>query len=59
MSTIFNVLINRYITENVDMGNVAAIRTFRVLRALKTVAVMPGIQQALLFMFLFGVFHFY
>lgn len=26
----------------VDLGNVAVLRTFRVLRALKTVAVVPG-----------------
>ena len=26
------------------LGNVAALRTFRVLRALKTVAVVPGMQ---------------
>jgi len=32
----------RYITIAFPMGNVAALRTFRVLRALKTVAVIPG-----------------
>ena len=26
----------------IDLGNLAALRTFRVLRALKTVAVVPG-----------------
>ena len=26
----------------VDLGNLAALRTFRVLRALKTVAIIPG-----------------
>lgn len=26
----------------VDLGNLSALRTFRVLRALKTVAVIPG-----------------
>ncbi|KAI2663692.1 Sodium channel protein type 8 subunit alpha [Labeo rohita] len=30
-----------YITEFVNLGNVSALRTFRVLRALKTVAVIP------------------
>lgn len=32
----------RYITEFVDLGNVSALRTFRVLRALKTISVIPG-----------------
>ncbi len=27
----------------IELGNLAALRTFRVLRALKTVAVVPGI----------------
>lgn len=31
-----------YITIVVDLGNVSVLRTFRVLRALKTVAVVPG-----------------
>ena len=26
----------------IDLGNLAALRTFRVLRALKTVAIIPG-----------------
>ena len=26
----------------IDLGNLAALRTFRVLRALKTVAIVPG-----------------
>ncbi|KAM9482283.1 sodium channel protein type 8 subunit alpha-like [Clarias gariepinus] len=33
---------SRYITEFVDLGNVSALRTFRVLRALKTISVIPG-----------------
>lgn len=32
----------RYLTEFVDLGNVSALRTFRVLRALKTITVIPG-----------------
>jgi hypothetical protein len=32
----------RYVTIGVDLGNLAALRTFRVLRALKTVAIVPG-----------------
>lgn len=31
-----------YVTMGVDLGNLAALRTFRVLRALKTVAIVPG-----------------
>lgn len=27
----------------IDLGNLAALRTFRVLRALKTVAIVPGL----------------
>lgn len=33
---------NRYVTMGIDLGNLAALRTFRVLRALKTVAIVPG-----------------
>ncbi|KAK2525995.1 hypothetical protein Q9233_008628 [Columba guinea] len=33
---------SRYVTEFVDLGNVSALRTFRVLRALKTISVIPG-----------------
>lgn len=33
---------SRYITMGIDLGNLAALRTFRVLRALKTVAIIPG-----------------
>ena len=32
----------RYVTMGIDLGNLAALRTFRVLRALKTVAIIPG-----------------
>ncbi|KAL6474835.1 hypothetical protein MHYP_G00158750 [Metynnis hypsauchen] len=35
---------SRYITEFVDLGNVSALRTFRVLRALKTITVIPGLK---------------
>ena len=37
----------RYVTEFVDLGNVSALRTFRVLRALKTITVIPGIHATL------------
>jgi hypothetical protein len=35
-------LSSSYITMGIDLGNLAALRTFRVLRALKTVAIIPG-----------------
>lgn len=35
----------RYVTEFVDLGNISALRTFRVLRALKTITVIPGIGR--------------
>lgn len=34
-----------YVTMGIDLGNLAALRTFRVLRALKTVAIVPGMIQ--------------
>lgn len=37
-----NLFLSRYVTEFVDLGNVSALRTFRVLRALKTISVIPG-----------------
>lgn len=42
----------------IDLGNLAALRTFRVLRALKTVAIVPGNSDVcfLLFFFLRTVF---
>ncbi|XP_041953490.1 sodium channel, voltage gated, type VIII, alpha subunit a isoform X4 [Alosa alosa] len=40
----FMVISMAYITEFVNLGNVSALRTFRVLRALKTVAVIPGLK---------------
>lgn len=39
------VLSFRYITTFVRLGNVAVLRTFRVFRALKTVAVVPGMYD--------------
>uniref|UniRef100_A0A8C0JQU7 Ion transport domain-containing protein n=1 Tax=Canis lupus dingo TaxID=286419 RepID=A0A8C0JQU7_CANLU len=33
-----------YVTEFVNLGNVSALRTFRVLRALKTISVIPGLK---------------
>ncbi|XP_074900844.1 sodium channel protein type 5 subunit alpha-like isoform X3 [Buteo buteo] len=40
----FSVIVMAYITEFVDLGNVSALRTFRVLRALKTISVISGLQ---------------
>lgn len=42
-----------YTTEFVDLGNVSALRTFRVLRALKTITVIPGLYS---FYFTHGMF---
>ena len=36
----------RYITFFVDLGKLSVLRTFRVFRALKTVAVVPGTIRA-------------
>ncbi|MEJ1271218.1 hypothetical protein NN561_002053 [Cricetulus griseus] len=40
----FSVIMMAYVTEFVDLGNVSALRTFRVLRALKTISVIPGLK---------------
>ncbi|XP_063777905.1 sodium channel protein type 5 subunit alpha-like [Pseudophryne corroboree] len=40
----FSVIVMAYATEIVDLGNVSALRTFRVLRALKTISVIPGLK---------------
>ncbi|CAB1346664.1 unnamed protein product [Coregonus sp. 'balchen'] len=40
----FNATPALYITSFVDLGNVSALRTFRVLRALKTISVIPGLK---------------
>nr|ARX79629.1 voltage sensitive sodium channel [Musca domestica] len=40
----FVVIALAYVTMGIDLGNLAALRTFRVLRALKTVAIMPGLK---------------
>uniref|UniRef100_A0A669B2X5 Sodium channel protein n=1 Tax=Oreochromis niloticus TaxID=8128 RepID=A0A669B2X5_ORENI len=40
----FTVIMMAYLTEFVDLGNVSALRTFRVLRALKTISVIPGLK---------------
>uniref|UniRef100_A0A674P4N6 Sodium channel protein n=1 Tax=Takifugu rubripes TaxID=31033 RepID=A0A674P4N6_TAKRU len=40
----FMVISMAYLTELVDLGNVSVLRTFRVLRALKTITVIPGLK---------------
>ncbi|KAJ2949663.1 hypothetical protein O0L34_g15590 [Tuta absoluta] len=40
----FVVIALAYVTMGIDLGNLAALRTFRVLRALKTVAIIPGLK---------------
>jgi len=38
----FTVIFSGYLTSFIEMGNLAGLRTFRVLRALKTVSIMPS-----------------
>ncbi|XP_060878279.1 sodium channel protein 60E isoform X3 [Metopolophium dirhodum] len=40
----FIVITSGYATIGMDVGNLAGLRTFRVLRALKTVSIMPGLK---------------
>ncbi|XP_029444268.1 sodium channel protein type 5 subunit alpha-like isoform X9 [Rhinatrema bivittatum] len=40
----FSVIVMAYVTEFINLGNVSALRTFRVLRALKTISVIPGLK---------------
>uniref|UniRef100_UPI003003A775 Sodium channel protein type 5 subunit alpha,Green fluorescent protein n=1 Tax=Rattus norvegicus TaxID=10116 RepID=UPI003003A775 len=40
----FSVIVMAYTTEFVDLDNVSALRTFRVLRALKTISVISGLK---------------
>lgn len=40
----FVVIASGYATIGMDVGNLAGLRTFRVLRALKTVSIMPGLK---------------
>ena len=41
------IICTGYLTSFVEMGNLAGLRTFRVLRALKTVSIMPGTDQTM------------
>ena len=40
----FSVIMLSYVTIAIDLGNFSAIKTFRVFRALKSVAVVPGLK---------------
>ncbi|XP_050975168.1 sodium channel, voltage-gated, type I-like, alpha isoform X2 [Labeo rohita] len=40
----FMVIVMAFVTEFIKIGNVSALRTFRVLRALKTISVIPGLK---------------
>ncbi|XP_055858616.1 sodium channel protein 60E isoform X2 [Episyrphus balteatus] len=40
----FIVITSGYATIGMEVGNLAGLRTFRVLRALKTVSIMPGLK---------------
>ncbi|XP_019621203.1 PREDICTED: sodium channel protein type 4 subunit alpha B-like isoform X3 [Branchiostoma belcheri] len=40
----FAVVVLAYITMFMDLGNLSVLRTFRVLRALKTISVVPGLK---------------
>lgn len=44
----FVVITSGYATIGMEVGNLAGLRTFRVLRALKTVSIMPGKQEKLM-----------
>lgn len=43
----FVVITSGYATIGMAVGNLAGLRTFRVLRALKTVSIMPGNTESL------------
>ena len=38
----FLVITSGYLTSFIEMGNLAGLRTFRVLRALKTISILPS-----------------
>ena len=40
----FLVILMSYVTIAIDLGSFSALRTFRVFRALKSVAVIPGLK---------------
>ncbi|XP_073329243.1 sodium channel, voltage-gated, type I-like, alpha [Pagrus major] len=40
----FSVIVMAYVTEFVPLGNLSVLRTFRVLRALKAISVIPGLK---------------
>ncbi|XP_025030329.1 sodium channel protein type 5 subunit alpha-like [Python bivittatus] len=40
----FSVIVMAYIGEFIELGNVSVLRMFRVLRALKTISIVPGLK---------------
>ncbi|KAK9396059.1 sodium channel protein type 5 subunit alpha-like [Crotalus adamanteus] len=40
----FSVILMAYIGDFIDLGNVSVLRMFRVLRALKTISIVPGLK---------------
>ena len=47
----FLVIFSGYLTSFIEMGNLAGLRTFRVLRALKTISILPSKCNCLIFPF--------
>lgn len=52
----FVVITSGYATIGMEVGNLAGLRTFRVLRALKTVSIMPGNHWAFLYVAMYLIF---
>lgn len=50
----FVVITSGYATIGMEVGNLAGLRTFRVLRALKTVSIMPGKSLLLVSFYLYS-----
>ncbi|XP_042327829.1 sodium channel protein type 5 subunit alpha-like [Sceloporus undulatus] len=40
----FSVIVMAYVGEFIELGNVSVLRMFRVLRALKTISIIPGLK---------------
>uniref|UniRef100_A0ABM5GMQ8 Sodium channel protein n=1 Tax=Pogona vitticeps TaxID=103695 RepID=A0ABM5GMQ8_9SAUR len=40
----FSVIVMAYVGASIDLGNVSVLRMFRVLRALKTISIIPGLK---------------
>lgn len=55
----FIVITSGYATIGMEIGNLAGLRTFRVLRALKTVSIMPGEHDITHFLYVRFLIFFY